>query len=198
MFMSMSRIGRLAGVIAFAAVLVGCAHPISINAEKAPERVESTLVQKKVAYAMTDADRGKQVTTPGGGGDKVSYYPYRDLEKSIRDALRAVYQEVVVVKSATDLEGIRSAGVEMVFTPDIKTESSSPSAFTWPPTVFKTEIACTVTDPSGLELARVQAVGNGAAEFSEFKTNFGLSASRSATDVTAKLAEEIRSNAKLR
>ena len=169
-----------------------------MNAEKAPERVESSLIQKKVAYAMTEADRGKQVTTPGGGGDKVSYYPYRDLEKSIRDALRAVYQDVVVVKSATDADGIRSAGVEMVFTPEIKTDSSSPSAFTWPPTVFTTEISCTVTDPSGQEVARVKAVGNGAAEFSEFKNNFGLSASRSATEVAAKLAEEIRQNSKLR
>lgn len=196
--MSIFRIGRLAGVLAFAAVLVGCAHPISMNAEKAPERVESNLIQKKVAYVMTDADRGKQVTTPGGGGDKVSYFPYRDLEKSIRDALRAVYQDVVAVKSATDADGIRSAGVDMVFTPAITTDSSSPSAFTWPPTVFKTEITCTVTDPSGMELTRVQAVGHGAAEFSEFKTNFGLSASRSATDVAAKLAEEIRNNSKLR
>lgn len=196
--MSFFRIGRLAGVLAFAAILVGCAHPISMNADKAPERVESNLIAKKVAYAMTDADRGKQVTTPGGGGDTVSYYPYRDLEKSIRDALRAVYKDVVVVKSAKDADGIRSAGVEMVFTPEIKTDSSSPSAFTWPPTVFKTEIACTVTDPSGQEVARVQAVGNGAAEFSEFKTNFGLSAVRSANDVTEKLAEEIRNNSKLR
>ncbi len=196
--MSISRIARLFGAVVFTAVLVGCAHPISMNAEKAPERVESTLIAKKVAYAMTDADRGKQVTTPGGGGDKVSYFPYRDLEKSIRDALRAVYQEVVVVKSATDSEGIRSAGVEMVFTPDIKTDSSSPSAFTWPPTVFTTEIACIVTDASGQEVGRVQAVGNGAAEFGEFKNNFGLSASRSATEVAAKLAEQIRGNGKLR
>lgn len=196
--MSIFRIGRMAGVLAFAAVLVGCAHPISFSAEKAPDRVEASLVQKKVAYAMTDAERGKQVITPGGGGDKVSYYPYRDLEKSIRDALLAVYRDVIVVPSATDADSIRNAGVELVFTPDIKTESSSPSPFTWPPTMFKSDIACVVTDPSGTEVARVQAVGNGAAEFSEFKNNFGLAASRSATDVTSRLADEIRANAKLR
>lgn len=196
--MSIFRIGRLAGVFAFAAVLVGCAHPISINAEKAPERVESNLIQKKVAYAMSDAERGKQVSTPGGGGDKVSYYPYRDLEKTLRDALRAVYQEVVVVKSATDLEGIRSAGADLVFTPEIKTDSSSASAFTWPPTFFKTEIACIVTDPTGVEVTRVQAAGDGTAQFSEFKSNLGLSASRSASAVAAKLVEEIRRDSKLR
>lgn len=196
--MSIIRIGRLAAALAFAAVLVGCAHPISMNAETAPERVESKLIPKKVAYALSDAERGKQVITPGGGGDRVSYFPYRDLEKSIRDALRAVYQDVVVVKSATDAEAIKTSGAALVFTPEIKTDSSSPSPFTWPPTIFKTEIACTITDATGAEVTRVKAVGNGVAEFSEFKGNFGLSASRAATDVTAKLAEEIRSNEKLR
>lgn len=196
--MSVFPMGRMIGAIAFAVALVGCAHPISINAEKAPERVESRLIQKKVAYAMSDADRGKQVTTPGGGGDKVSYYPYRDLEKTIRDALRAVYQDVAVVKSATDLEGIRSAGADLVFTPEIKTDSSSSSAFTWPPTFFKTEIACIVTDPSAMELTRIHAVGDGTAQFSEFNANFGLSASRSAAAVADKLVEEIRRDSKLR
>ena len=115
--MSIVRIGRLAAALAFAAVLVGCAHPISMNAETAPERVESNLIPKKVAYALSDTERGKQVITPGGGGDRVSYYPYRDLEKSIRDALRSVYQDVVVVKSATDAEGIKASGAALVFTP---------------------------------------------------------------------------------
>lgn len=196
--MSIVQIGRLAAAIAFTAALVGCAHPISMNAETAPERVESKLIQKKVAYALSDAERSKQVITPGGGGDRVSYYPYRDLEKSIRDALRSVYQDVVVVRSATDTEAVKTSGAALVFTPDIKTDSSSPSPFTWPPTIFKTEISCTITDASGVELTRVTAVGNGVAEFSEFKGNFGLSASRAATDVTAKLAQEIRSNEKLR
>lgn len=196
--MPFARVGRLVAVLAVAAALVGCAHPISMTAETAPERVESRLIPTKVAYALSDTERGKQVITPGGGGDKVSYYPYRDLEKSIRDALRAVYQDVVVVKSATDAEGIKAAGAALVFTPEIKTDSSSPSPFTWPPTIFKTEIVCTVTDAAGVEVTRVKAVGNGVAEFSEFKGNFGLSASRAATDVTAKLAQEIRGNEKLR
>ena len=112
--MPFARVGRLVAVLAVAAALVGCAHPISMTAETAPERVESRLIPTKVAYALSDTERGKQVITPGGGGDKVSYYPYRDLEKSIRDALRAVYQDVVVVKSATDAEGIKAAGADIV------------------------------------------------------------------------------------
>lgn len=192
------RLGRLAAALSIAAALVGCAHPITMNTSTAPERVEAKLVQKKVAYALTDADRGKQVVTPGGGGDRVSYFPYRDLEKSIRDALRAVYQDVVVVKSATDLEGIKTSGATLVFTPQIKTDSSSPSPFTWPPTIFKTEISCAVTDASGAAVTQVSATGDGAAEFSEFKADFGLSAKRAAADVSEKLSQQIRNNEKLR
>lgn len=196
--MSIVQIARLAAAAAVVAILTGCAHPISMSTDTAPARVESTLIQKKVAYALSDAERGKQVTTPGGGGDKVSYYPYRDLEKSIRDALRAVYQDVVVIKSAADAKAVADSGATLVFTPEIKTTSSSPSPFTWPPTVFTTEISCTVTDTSGVEITRVRAIGNGVAEFSEFKGNFGLSAKRAAEDVSTKLSQEIRSNEKLR
>jgi hypothetical protein len=191
------KIVSLAGGLALVALLAGCAHPIAINTDTAPERVESQLIQKKVAYVMTDADRGKQVTTPGGGGDKVSYYPYRDLEKSIRDALRAVYKDVVAVRSA-DSNTVQASGAAYVFAPEIKTDSSSPSPFTWPPTVFTTELACVVTDPAGAELTRVKAVGSGKAEFDEFKGDFGLSARRASADMATKLAEVIRTSDKLR
>jgi hypothetical protein len=196
--MNIVRMARLAAAALFALALIGCAHPISVTSDSTPERVESSLVAKTVAYALSDTERAVQVTTPGGGGDKVSYFPYRDLEKSVRDALRAVYRDVVVVKSAKDSEAIKAAGAQLVFTPQIKTDSSSPSAFTWPPTKFSIEISCAVTDASGAELAQLTAAGSGNAEFSEFKQNFGLSAQRAANDVSRNLAQAIRSHDKLR
>ena len=162
-----------------------------------PERVESKLIQKRVAYSMNEEERARQVTTPGGGGDKVSYYPYRDMEKSIRDVLRSVYQDVVVIKSI-DTAAVKESGAVLVFAPTIKTSSSSPSMFTWPPTLFSTEVACVVTDALGAEVTRVSAVGNGAAEFSEFKGEFGLSGKRASNDLAKKLGDEIRANVKLR
>lgn len=128
-----------------------------LSAEKTPERVESQLIQKKVAYAMTDADRAKQVITEGGGGDRVSYYPYRDLEKAIRESLRSVYADVVVIRSAAD-----------------------------------------ANDATGQEVTRVLVAGSGDAEFSEFKSNFSLAASRAGTDLASKLSADIRANEKLR
>jgi hypothetical protein len=196
--MSIVRIARIAAAVTFIAVLAGCAHPIAIQAEKTPERVETNLAPKKVAYAMTEADRGKQAITPGGGGDRISYFPYRDLEKAIRDALRSVYTDVIVVPTASDANAVRESGAALVFTPEIVTTSSSPSPFTWPPTVFGTEIICKVTDATGQQVSTVRVSGSGNAEFSEFKSNFGLAANRAGTDAAAKLSAEIRNDPKLR
>ncbi|WP_232411360.1 MULTISPECIES: hypothetical protein [unclassified Methylophilus] len=175
-------------------LLAGCAHPISINPTHTPDRPQSNLKPKKVAYVLSDTERNTQVTTPGGGGDKVSYYAYKDSEKAIRDALRAVYQDVVVIKSATDSEAIRDNAVELIYTPVITTASSSDSAFTWPPTFFRVELSCNVTDTKGNLIKTLKVDGNGYAEFSEFKTNLGLAGSRATSDLSEKLKKEILNN----
>jgi len=196
--MPFPSIARLACAVALAALLAGCSHPITMITETAPPRSLAHLVPKKVAYVMTDAQRDQQVTTAGGSGDRVSYYPYRDLEKSIRDALRAVYRDVVVLRTAGDAKANEAAGVSLVFTPQIKTDSSSSSWITWPPTSFTAEVACVVSDAAGAEVARVRAVGNGTAEFGEFNGDYGLAARRAATRLTSQLSSEIRRNEKLR
>lgn len=195
--MHLIRLLRLTAAAAVVTLLAACAHPISLEASKLPERNEAQLVAKKVAYVMTDADRAKESVTPGGGGDKVSYQPYRDMEKAIRAALRAVYQDVSVVRSAADSKALKDAGLSFVFAPEITTTSSSPSPLTWPPTKFSTEVACTVTDVEGSVVARFRVMGNGAAEFAEFKSDFSLSARRAVQDVAEKLVQEIRANQKL-
>ena len=138
-------------------LLAACAHPIGIGPLETPTRNEAGLSPKKVAYVMTDADRAREVITPGGGGDKVSYFPYRDLEKASRDALRAVYSDVFVVKAANDREAIRAVGASYVFTPVITTTSESPSLFTWPPTKFGIDLSCAVTDADGRPVLGVMA-----------------------------------------
>lgn len=196
--MTTLRLVRLALASALVGLLAACAHPISISPESTPPRVEGQLIQKKVAYAISDADLAKEVISPGGGGDRVSYYPHRDLEKAMRDALRSVYQDVVAIGSPTEPNGVSRSGVDLVFIPEVKTTSSSPSPFTWPPTRFTSEISCLVTDADGVELTRVRAIGEGNAEFDEFKSNFSLAANRAGTDLAAKLVQEIRGNEKLR
>lgn len=195
---SLFRPASIALSVLLLLLLGGCVHPITMITETAPPRSQAYLVPKKVAYVMTDADRDLEVITPGGSGDRVSYYPYRDLEKSIRDALRAVYRDVVVLRSASDAKANEAAGVSLVFSPRIKTDSSSSSWISWPPTSFTAEVSCVVTDAAGTEVTRVRAAGNGTAEFGEFKGDFGLAARRAATRLTAQLSSEIRRNEKLR
>lgn len=196
--MSRFRIWRLAGAALFVGLLTACAHPIGIGPLETPTRNEAGLNPKKVAYVMTDADRAKEVITPGGGGDKVSYFPYRDLEKSIRDALRSVYADVFVLNAVSDQEAIKNYGVSYVFTPSITTQSESPSIFTWPPTKFDIDLTCNVTDAEGKAVTQVRAQATGTAEFSEFMKDFGLSGRRAATQVSEQLRQAVLANPQLR
>lgn len=179
-------------------LLAACAHPIGIGPLETPVRNEAGLNPKKVAYVMTDADRAREVITPGGGGDKVKYFPYRDLEKAIRDALRAVYSDVFVVNAASDQAAIRGVGASLVFTPVITTTSESPSLFTWPPTRFGIELVCTVTDADGQRVTEVRAQATGTAEFTEFMKDFGLAGRRASGQLSDQLKQAVMADPKLR
>lgn len=147
---------------------------------------------------MTDELRNRSVITSGGGGDKVSYYPYRDLEKSIRDGLRAVYEEVTVISSAEEAKADPAKNIAVVFTPEISTSSNSDSILTWPPTQFFINLECTATDVEGKQLTKFRVSSNGVAQFSEFKSDFGLAGRRAATDLGNKLVQELTSNPALK
>lgn len=189
-------VGFLVVCISFLA-FSGCAHQITITPETTPKRVTENLNPKKVAYIMTDEQRNTKVSTAGGGGDKVNYYPYRDLEKSIRDALNAVYSDVQVIKSDADIEKFKPEKLSYIFKPTITTTSDSDSVFTWPPTSFKIDITCIVIDENSNLISEFTVTGTGNAEFSEFKKHFGLAGSRAASDVSEKLKEEILKNKNL-
>jgi len=182
-----------------AIILSGCAHPITINPPSISQRLENNPISTIIAgYVLTDADRSKQITTEGGGGDKVTYFPYKDLEKGFRDVLKSLYSDVVLVSSPSDFEAFRRDGVSIVFVPEIYTSSNSNSAFTWPPTQFSIDLSSTVTDATGNMLARVRASGQGIATFSEFKGDFGLAGRRAAQDAFKKLSSEIQANPRLK
>ena len=184
---------RALNIFVIVTIVSACAHPITIVPDKTPERVESKLSSKKVAYLMTESNRNLEVTTLGGGGDKLTYYPYRDSEKAIRDALRAVYSDVTVISSSSN-EVIKNEKISYIYTPVISTISSSDSAFTWPPTYFRIELTCKVNDVSGRELTILKVEGSGRAEFSEFKINTGLAGTRANSDLSEKLRQEILKN----
>ncbi|MBN0986641.1 hypothetical protein [Amphritea pacifica] len=185
-------------VIALCSAVVGCAHPISISQLADHQGYAGEKVSKTVAYVITGEQKKTEVTTPGGGGDKISYYPYRDLEVTLRSALGSVYEGVYALNSVEDSAAIEEHGIQLVYVPSISTNSSSESVFTWPPTEFTIDMSCTVFDADGKPVSNLNVSGEGKAEFDEFKNEFGLAAKRAAGSLNDKLTETILSHEELK
>lgn len=168
----------------------GCAHPISLtpSSPAALEQVKVEKIQKKVGYFIAPEDRVREVTTPGGGGDKVSYVPYRDLETGLYMVLGQTFSDV----SRLDTLGSpKAAEQQLIIKPSISTTSYSDSAFTWPPTVFTIQVTLAVEDAAGKPVTQITAQGEGRAEFSEFKSDFSLAARRASESLLVKLKAAI-------
>lgn len=190
----------LSGVLLLTMVLWlgGCAHPLTLSPNLAAMAgTADKKIDKRVGLLITDADRQLQVTTPGGGGDKVSYFPYRDLEPALYFALSESFTSVARVSSASDPK-VASERLQYVIKPNIQTTSFSDSVLTWPPTLFTIELTAKVNDAAGSPVTEVRVMGEGRATFDEFKSQFGLSANRAADDAVKKLIQAIGSSPALR
>lgn len=196
--MSTNRILWLAGLLA-AVLATGCAHPISVTTDVSQVRSSGKpRIEKSVAYVIAPDDRDREVITPGGGGDKLSYKPYRDLDAGIFKALSEVFANVSRVDAAAEAAKPGRDKIQLVFVPKITTTSSSASPFTWPPTAFAIDLACKVSDASGAPVSEINVVGNGQAEFSEFKSDHSLAAKRAAQDAMQKLVKALEDTPALR
>jgi hypothetical protein len=179
---------RLVALTSVAVALSGCAHEISLTGDTTQIPALSTApLDKNVGLVITDAEVSNEVITPGGGGDKVSYRPYRDLELPIYVGLGHVFKNVTKFKSAPDAAAVQTQHLDYVITPTIKTTSSSSSFVTWPPTDFSIALTCTVTDPDGKTVVTTDVTGTGHAEFNDFKHNFGLAGQLATVDAITKL-----------
>lgn len=183
------QIRRLIAAVAAVLALAGCAHPITVSPDIAKiERGSADRpINRNVAYYIADDVRSKEVTTPGGGGDKVSYSPYRDIETAFYKMLSNVFDNVTKLKSPNDAGQIAKHNISYVITPRLDTYSSSPSALTWPPTQFTVDMTCSVSDATGKLVADKKVVGQGRAEFDEFRHDFALSGKRATQDALIKM-----------
>lgn len=145
-----------------------------------------------VGYHISDADRLKKVTTPGGGGDKVTYTPYKDTESVLFTVLSNTFKDVFLVKSLDDESFITDNNIKLIFVPEITTQSSSSSPFTWPPTKFVINLTVKAMKSNGDIAWQKTIEKTGEAEFDEFKNDFSLSARRAAEQVFLQLAEDIK------
>ncbi|OGB24519.1 MAG: hypothetical protein A3I66_10740 [Burkholderiales bacterium RIFCSPLOWO2_02_FULL_57_36] len=147
---------------------------------------------------MAEDVRIKEVITPGGGGDKVSYQPYRDIETAFYKMLTNVFGNVTKLKTPKDADAISKNNIAYVITPQLLTDSSSPSPFTWPPTKFSVDLTCNIADAAGNPVISKNVSGTGAAEFSEFKADFSLSAKRASQDALLKMQQALLDAPELR
>ena len=174
-------------LIVVTAALCGCAHPIVITPDVSKLERDTGVqpIPKSVGYYFTEA-REKEVITAGGGGDKVSYKPYKDIEGGLYKVLSNVFQSVSSITSDKD-PAVSQKQLGYVMAVEVSTNSSSPSLFTWPPTVFGVNLTANISDSAGKPVTRLLAIGEGRAEWAEFKGDFSLAGKRSSDDALKKL-----------
>ncbi|WP_415225674.1 hypothetical protein [Psychromonas sp.] len=181
--------------VIFAFILSGCSHQIQLNPEMKEFTNSDIKIDKTVGYFIAKADIDKSVTTPGGGGDSVTYKPYKDTETVLYTVLINKFEDVYKIDSLEDKQFITENNIQYVFIPKLVTNSSSDSAFTWPPTNFTISLSCQAIE-NGKDVVWEKTIDvEGNAEFDEFKTDFSLSARRATEKAFVKLAEELENTA---
>jgi hypothetical protein len=174
--------------LSVSALLFGCAHPYSIAPDASRINGQDIKpVDANVGYVISPTDAAKEVITPGGGGDKVKYAPYKDLEPALFKVLSNTFRRAYPLSSPNDKATILAKNITFVFVPQIETDSSSDSVLTWPPTRFKLTLTCQAFDSEGKVIWTKQIVGEGSASFSEFKSDFPLAARRASEKVMLEL-----------
>jgi hypothetical protein len=184
-----NRCHALIPALALLLLVTGCAHPLAIGPDltKIERSAEAEVLSRNVGYFIAPNARERTVTTPGGGGDMVTYSPYKDVEAAFYKMLATTFKNVALLKSPTDADAIQKHSISYVISPEITTDSSSSSALTWPPTLFVLNLTCSIADPSGKLIAKPSVTGAGRAEFDEFKSDFSLAGKRAVVDAMLKM-----------
>lgn len=194
------KIVKLVTSIVVVFALASCAHPIIISPESSKIALSSSdqPIKKNVAYYIADDLTNLEVITPGGGGDKISYKPYRDIELGFYQMLSNSFASVTKLKSIDDQSSIDKNKIDYIIRPVVTTDSSSPSKFTWPPTKFTVELSCDISDEKGNALFSKKVTGEGNAEFAEFKYDHALSGKRATEDALLKMQKTLVDTQELR
>lgn len=181
------RIFKILFGLLFVFVLAGCAHQINMTADVSQLELTPGVqpIPKSVGYYFV-GNREKMVETAGGGGDKVTYSPYKDIEGGIFKILSNIFKSALPITSDKDV-AIGKNDLSYIMAVEVSTNSSSPSLFTWPPTVFGVNLVASISDGSGQPVTRLLVIGEGRAEFDEFKSNHSLAANRASVDALKKM-----------
>ena len=172
-------------------VTTGCAHKISIVPDK-PVLNQSSMenASESVGYYLPSDARDKVVITPGGGGDRVQYKPYNDIEAGFKEMLSNIFKDVIPLTSDSD-PAINKNKLNYVIALDISTNSSSPSMFTWPPTWFGVDLTSRISDGKGKHLTTILVKGEGKTEFSDFLGDKGIAGKIASSDALIKMQKAL-------
>lgn len=178
------------------ACLAGCAHPVVItpNVGKISlEAGQSNKIKANVGLFIPPEVMRLEVTTPGGGGDSVRYFPYRDMDSAYLHILINVFDGVTRLNASADSNELLRRGIKYIITPDLITNSGSTGLFTWPPTNFTVDLTTNIRDVSGKIVGSPRVVGNGhVAGFSDFNGDFGLAGRLAMEDALTKMQRALR------
>ena len=184
-----------------AVACAGCAHTIKIVPDQTvlTPHPEAEAIDKRVGYFISAENLAKVVTTSAGGGDRVKYLPYTDIETGFSRVLSNVFMEVVAVKDINDINFTWENKIDIVFVPVIETESWSRNIFFWPPTDFSVTIQCVALDRNGTEIweTSVHADG-GLIAVSVILGEHGLAGRRATENALQKLQLELEKASELR
>jgi len=173
-------------------VISGCTHPMQISPDLSDIRGgNSSKSSTNVGYYISSDDMNTKVTTDGGGGDDVSYFPYKDTEAALKTILSQKFSKVYALKSKDNDPIIKDKNINFIFTPKIRTKSSSSSGLTWPPTDFTLELSCRAYSRDGSVIWEKTVVGEGHADYPEFLADFSMSAKRASVQAFKLMRDEI-------
>lgn len=180
-------------IFLFVAIIfaTGCTHKISItpnNENIISDKSENTK-NYNVAYYIENIN--KNFISSGGGGDKVSYFAYKDTEGTFRTVLGKVFNKVYKVDKNFDIDFIVRNNIKYIFTYKLNPQSFSSGIFTWPPTEFNIKLYCVAFDKDSKKTWETNVNGKGTAAFSEYNRDFGLSGKRAVIDTFNKLLKEL-------
>lgn len=177
-------------IVFFVFLFTGCAHKVSLEGNIDKRLLKShheNPIDVSVAYYIDSQDLNKEYVTDGGGGDNISYFPYKDIDGMLRKTLSTIFSSVEKIES---LENIDS-GIKYIFKPDIQTKSSSSSYAFWPPEMFSIIINYQALDNNNQVVWQTQVVGNGEAVFDDFIKDHSAAPKRATIDAMYHLHKEI-------
>jgi len=185
--------------IASVCFVSGCAHRINITPDTAMMNSiqNSDKIQGTAGYCITPEMRQKEVITPAGGGDRVRYTPYKDIEEGFKDVLENVFLEVRSLDSNV-APNINNNSVDYVVSLEIDTDSSSASMLTWPPTWFGVSLETELFNTETKETTKVSVKGEGSATYSKFIMNKGITGQEATLDALEKLQMALLSSNELK